>query len=279
MDFPGKGKAMPINDITLAGGMRANLQSLQLVAALQGRTTERLASGKRVNDPVDDPAAYFAAQNHLSRASDLSARKAAMGEGIQTVNAASEGVKAIQSLIEQAKGLAASARSATTADRATLATQFDALRTQIDNIAGDASYKGTNLLDADDLTIDFNESGSSDLTISGFDASSTGLAVDAAANAWVADTDIDAAVTDLDAALATLRTNTQTLNSNLGVVTARQEFTDSMINTLTNGAEALTAADPNEEGANMLALQTRQQLGIVALGLSSQAQQSILRLF
>ena len=40
-----------------------------------------------------------------------------------------------------------------------------------------------------------------------------------------------------------------------------------------------TAADTNAEGANMLALQTRQQLGITALSLSNQAQQGILRLF
>lgn len=270
---------MPINDITLAGGMRSNLNSLQLIAALQGRTTERLASGKRVNNPVDDPSAYFAAQNHLSRASDLSARKQAMGEAIQTVAAASEGVKAIQTLIEQAKGLAASARSASTADRATLSTQFNSLMDQIDDLASDASYKGTNLLDDDELAVDFNEGGTSDLTITGFDASASGLSIADATGSWAADTDIDAAVADLDTALTTLRTNTQTLNSNLGVVTARQAFTDSMISTLTAGAESLTAADPNEEGANMLALQTRQQLGIVALGLSSQAQQSILRLF
>ena len=63
------------------------------------------------------------------------------------------------------------------------------------------------------------------------------------------------------------------------VITARQSFVTGMINTLTTGADQLTSADPNEEGANMLALQTRQQLGIVALGLSSQAQQGILRLF
>ena len=270
---------MPINDITLAGGMRSNLNSLQMIAALQARTTDRLSSGKRVNNPIDDPSAYFAAQNHLSRASDLSARKQAMGEAIQTGTAASEGVKAIQSLIEQAKGLAASARSATTADRATLATQFNSLMDQIDNLAADASYKGTNLLDDGDLTVDFNEGGSSDLTITGFDASASGLSIADATGSWAADTNIDAATDDLDAALTSLRTSTQTLSSNLGVINARQEFTNNMINTLTEGAESLTAADPNEEGANMLALQTRQQLGIVALGLSSQSQQSILRLF
>lgn len=270
---------MPINDITLAGGMRANLTSLQLVTALQARTTERLSTGKRVNSAVDDPAAFFAAQNHTSRANDLASRKSAMGEGIQTVKVASEGIDAISSLIEQAKGLAASARSASTADRATLATQYTALLTQIDSIAGDASYKGSNLLDSDNLTVDFNESGSSDLTITGFDASSSGLSIAAAAGNWATDANVDAAVTDLDAALTSLRTSGQTLAANLGVVTTRQAFTDDMISTLTAGADALTAADQNEEGANMLALQTRQQLGVVSLGLTNQAAQSILRLF
>ncbi len=270
---------MPINDITLAGGMRANLVNLQLIASLQARTTQRLATGKRVNTAVDDPAAYFAAQSNMSRAGDLAARKDAMGEALQTVQAASQGIDAITKLIEQAKGLTAAARSANAADRSSMADQFDALMSQIDNLAADASYKGTNFLDSGSLTVDFNESGTSALTITGFDASASGLSVDAASNAWVNDTDIDGAVTDLDAALNTLRTNGKTLASNSGVITARQDFTTNLINTLTTGADNLTAADQNEEGANMLALQTRQQLGIVALQLSSQSQQSILRLF
>ena len=270
---------MAINDITLAGGMRNNLVSLQNVASLQARTTERLATGKRVNSSVDDPSAFFAAQNHKNRAGDLAARKDVMNEAIQTVKAALQGIDGITKLIEQAKGLAASARSATTTDRSSLATQFDSLRTQIDELAADAGYKGTNFLDSDDLTVEFNEDGSSTLTVSGFDASTTGLSIGAAASSWASDANIDAAVSDLDAALSTLRTNAKTLASNNGVITTRQEFTTQMISTLTTGADMLTAADPNEEGANMLALQTRQQLGVVALQLSSQAQQSILRLF
>ncbi len=46
---------MAINDITLAGGMRNNLINLQMVSALQARTTQRLSTGKRVNSAVDDP--------------------------------------------------------------------------------------------------------------------------------------------------------------------------------------------------------------------------------
>lgn len=271
---------MAINDITLAGGMRTNLVSLQAVSLLQARTTQRLATGKRVNSAVDDPSAFFAAQNHRNRANDLASRKDQMGEAIQTVKAALQGIDGITKLIEQAKGLAASARSATATDRATLATQFDPLRTQIDQLAGDAGYKGTNFLASGaTLAVDFNENGSSSLTISGFNATSAGLAIAAASNAWVANTDIDTATANMDTALTTLRSNAKTLASNNGVVTTRQEFTTELINTLTSGADLLTAADSNEEGANMLALQTRQQLGIVALQLSSQAQQSIMRLF
>ena len=271
---------MGVNDITLSGGMRRNLANLQAVALLQARTSQRLATGLRVNSAVDDPSAFFAAQNHRSRANDLAARKDAMGEAIQTVKAADSGIKAITSLIEQAKGLAASARSAGTTDAAALATQFNGLLTQIDNVASDSSYKGKNLLNSDTLTVEFNESGSSTLDIVGFDASATaGLGIATAAGNWATSANVDAAVTNLDAALTKLRNSDKTLSSNLGVVTARQDFTSDLVNTLTEGADNLTAADSNEEGANMLALQTRQQLGITALSLASQAQQGILRLF
>jgi flagellin-like hook-associated protein FlgL len=270
---------MPINDITLAGGMRTNLSQLQLVTALMARTTERLSTGKRVNSSVDDPAAFFAAQGHMNRASDLSARKDAMGEALQTISAADAGISAITSLIEQAKGLATQARSASVTTRATLATQFDDLMTQIDELAGDAGYKGTNLLGSGTLTVEFNEDGSSSLDVVGFDGSSTGLGIAAAAASWAADADIDAAVTDLNTALDTLRSQASTLGSNNGVITAREIFTSNMVTALTTGAENLTAADVNEESANLLALQTRQQLGISALSIASQSQQAVLRLF
>ena len=41
----------------------------------------------------------------------------------------------------------------------------------------------------------------------------------------------------------------------------------------------MTLADINEEAANLLALQTRQQLGIQALAFAGQAEQSVLGLF
>ncbi len=271
---------MSLNDITLGGGMRNNLFSLQNLTMMQARTSLRLATGKRVNSAIDDASNFFAAKDHMNHANDLAGRKDAMGEGIQTITAASSGIDGIEALITQAKGLITSARSATTTDRASLATQYTALLSQIDDLASDGGYKGTNLLaSGGSLVVAFNETGSSTVTVSGFDASASGLGISAAANSWASDTDLDAAQTDLDTATGTLRTSAASLAANSGVITARQTFTDALINTLTQGSDNLTLADQNAESASMLALQTRQSLAVSSLSLSNQAQQSILRLF
>ena len=270
---------MAINDISLTAGMRSNLVSLQGTLELLNRTQERLATGKKINSALDNPTSYFASQSLLSRASDLSVLKDAMGQAIQTVQAADEGIEGITSLIEAAKGLAQTARTSNSAGRSDLAAQFDELLAQIDDLSDDSGYQGTNLLDSDDLTVDFNEGGTSSLTVNGFDASASGLSITSAVSNWESDGAIDAAVSDLNTAVDTLRTQASTLSANLNVITTREDFTTNIINTLTEGSDKLILADMNEEGANMLMLQTRQALGITALSLSSQAAQSILRLF
>ncbi|MFN3480504.1 MAG: flagellin [Thermodesulfovibrionales bacterium] len=271
---------MAINDITLTAGMRSNLLNLQKTAELFDRTQIRLSTGKKVNSPIDDPVNYFAAKAHMDRAGDLAALKDSMNEAIQTIKAADNGIKAIEELVAQAKSLANSALATSDATvRSELAAQFDELRTQIDNLAADSGYRGKNVINNDDLEVIFNEDGTSTLTINGVDASSSGLSIAAAANNWSGDGDITAAIADLDSAKITLRTYAENLSSNLAVVQTRLDFTNNMINTLTKGAENLTLADMNEEGANMLMLQTRQALGTTALSLASQAAQSVLRLF
>jgi flagellin len=270
---------MAISDVSLTSGMRSNLLTLQSTATLLDRTQTRLSTGKKVNTALDDPVNFFAAQGLKNRASDLAALKDSMSEAIQTVKAADNGISALTELIESAKGLANAARSADVTGRTALAAQFDDLRTQIDELATDAGYKGTNLLDGDSLVVAFNEGATSSLTISGTTADAAGLGVDAAENDWAADTDIDNAVSDLTAALNELRSTSSSLSTNLNIVSTRQEFTSNMISTLQTGSDNLTLADMNEEGANMLMLQTRQSLGVTALSLSSQAAQSVLRLF
>jgi flagellin-like hook-associated protein FlgL len=273
-------KKMALSNITLTAGMRANLLALQNTQNLFEVTQTRLATGKKVNTALDDPVAYFSAKAYGDRANDLAALKDNMNEAIQTVKAADAGISAIEDLIAQAKSLATSALSTqSTTERASYATQFGNLLSQIDYMALDANYKGTDLLDGDPLVVNFNEDSTSSLTITGFTASSSSLGIAAAGGNWAADADINTSIGQLDTASTSLRTESKNLSSNLAVVNTRLEFTTNMINTLTKGAENLTLADMNEEGANLLMLQTRQALSTTALSLASQAAQSVLRLF
>jgi flagellin len=276
---------MAINDISLTAGMRSNLLSLQQTVDLMNRTQTRLSTGKKVNSPIDNPLNYFTAKSLTDRASDISTAKDSMSEGIQTITAANNGVKAINGLIGTAKGIATSALSAAAADITGLETQFNAILTQIDNAANNSFYKGTNLVNSASHTLTVNLGDNSSLTVTGFNGTYSGLSISQAGTGgtqsdWNSSPDnITASITQLDTAVATLRLQTQNLSSNSSVVTIRQDFANNMIATLTQGSDNLTLADMNEEGANMLMLQTRQALGISALSLSAQAAQSVLKLF
>jgi flagellin-like hook-associated protein FlgL len=127
--------------------------------------------------------------------------------------------------------------------------------------------------------VSFNQDATSLLTLNGFNGTSGGLSIDTAEGAWASATSITNAITDLDDARDSLRTEAKTLSTQLSIITARQEFTEGMMNVLRDGAANLTNADMNEEGANMLMLQTRQALGTTSLSLASQAAQNVLRLF
>ena len=273
-------------DITLTSAMRSNLFSLQQTSKAMDLTQTRLSTGKRVNSALDDPIKFFAAESHLQRAGDLAFRKDDMGEAIQTIKAANNGIEAILDVIAAAKATAQSALSMSVgnAERDDLRDQYMALMAQVDFLAADSGYKGVNFLADDDLIVKFDEDGTSQITLSGFDATyNTGLLItDQSAANWTDDDGTiinDGAIAELDAATAALRSEAQTMSSNLSVVTIRQDFTEKMINTLEDGAVNLTIADMNEEGANMLMLQTRQALGTTSLSLASQAAQSVLRLF
>ncbi len=270
---------MAISDISLTAGMRNNLLALQSTASQVTTTQNRLSSGKKVNSALDNPTNFFAAQAATNRASDLNDRKDGMSEAVQTIQAANSGISAITALIQSAKGLAsASAATNDTLQQATYQTQFLAITSQITTLASDSTYRGTNLLTAGTLSIEFSQkTGDSNLTINGFKADATSLSISTANISSAAGA--TSALTSMDTALTSLRTQSSTLASNLSIITTRQDFTNSMINTLQTGADNLTLADMNQEGANMLALQTRQSLGTTALSLSSQAAQSVLKLF
>ena len=370
-------KAM--SDISLTASMRSNLLSLQNTQSLMDRTQERLSTGKKVNSAIDNPSSYYTAQSLNNRASDLSALLDSMGQAIQTIKAANEGIETITSFAEQAKAVANTALDTADVDQIKSSQkQFNELLKQIDQLADDSGYKGVNLLEGDELTVTFNEYRSSSISIQGEKADSASLGLteatewdkvsaettvalgkvetaeavdinadgDVTAKKGALDTaeqnlqdEIDGtndpdeverltglrdeakvayeealaaaqakkdegiaaaqkeyaaaqkediknnkeiittSITQIEGAINTLRAMASTYGNNYSIVQNRQDFTDSLINVLTEGADNLTLADMNEESANMLALQTRQQLAINSLSLASQASQAVLKLF
>jgi flagellin-like hook-associated protein FlgL len=171
--------------------------------------------------------------------------------------------------------------------RANLVKQFNELKDQLDKLADDASFNGINLLRGDKLKITFNETGTSTLVIQAKDINGNPTSI-SAANLGISslvgsdvdsDDNVDTLLNGLTDSLGTLRSHASNFGSSLSIVQNRQDFTKAMINTLQTGADNLVLADTNEEAANMLALQTRQQLSQTALSLASQADQAVLRLF
>lgn len=158
-----------------------------------------------------------------------------------------------------------------------LASDYNSLRGQIDALVVDAQYRGVNLLNGDNLTTFFNEDNTSTLTTVGKTFTANGLGLNEAT--FRTSAAIETTAVQSRNALSDVRTFGSSLANNLSIIQTRQTFTESTINTLKAGADDLTVADQNEEGANLLALQTRQTLGVTSLSLASQSQQAVLRLF
>ena len=266
--------------IALTQGMRSNLIALQGVDKMMQTTQNRLSTGKKVNSALDDPVNFFKAEDHYNRASDLAAKKDGMAEAIKTIEAANTGIEKIEDLLAQMKSLAQAAK--TSSNKSDLEIQYNAIISQVAFMAEDSSYGGQNLLNNDSLSVEFNEDGSNTLSVAGFSAAESGsiAGVSLAAANFASNTSIETgAVSQIDAAITNLRTEAQKLSSSLSTIQIRADFTDEMENTLNTGADNLTLADMNEEGANMLMLQTRQNLGTTSLSLASQAAQAVLQLF
>ena len=266
------------------------------VSGLTGSTTVTIATTKTITVNVGTTTATFTAvgggadtvQDFLDAVNNTASLKVKAelssdgkvqleATGTNTIVIGGTASAAEQDLLGLVAGTTAAGTLNST--RTSLASQFDDIRTQIDQLAADSGYNGINLLNGDALKVTFNETGTSSVSISGVKFDATGLGIAASTNSFQTDSDIGTALTNLSASLTTLRQQSVNFGSSLSVVQTRQDFTKSMVNTLQTGADNLVLADSNEEGANMLALQTRQQLSTTALSLAAQSSQAVLQLF
>ena len=355
---------MAQTSITLTASMRSNLSSLKSIQKQMDTTQERLSTGKKVNSAIDNASSYYQSRALTNRAADLEGLLDNMGQGIQTIQAANEGIEAVTAYVDQLKSIANSAYaldpnvSTYGESMASYKEQYDEILTEISKLVKDSSYQGVNLLTGGKLTVTFNESRSHSFEVQGDDivakmaltkgsawttaklkvpekagtekvlqaadpsagkekvaiaadaevltdgtnkiakasdgkyykTSATDLTdpvadisgyktsmVDGTVDSYAAA--IDNSLTELSKAVDYLRSYSTELGNNFAVIETRQDFTEAMIDVLETGSDNLVLADMNEESANYLALQTRQQLAVNSLSLASQSAQSVLSLF
>jgi flagellin-like hook-associated protein FlgL len=302
-----------MTDIALSSSVRSNLMALQSTSGFIGRTQGRLSTGQAVSSPVDDAVKFFQAKSLSNRASDLLERKDAIDQGINALKTSLTATEAMEDLVKQMKGVIDSARSADKTQRTSYTTQFEELGKQIEKLVDDASYQGLNLLNstASKLAVRFSDKSDSKLEVDGvnfktsaFFKDKDGNTASAASEATLLSTlgfaggtgfesytvsiaselasfnsHADDAISALDETISNLRSEAATMAGNVAILQVRSNFTQEYSNVLEGGAGQLTLADLNAEGANLLALQTRQQMGIQALSFAGQSEQAVLGLF
>jgi len=274
------------NVITISSGT-TTLSATTVQAGTADATELTIASVNTVTTADAYGAGYFAVTgNNTTDAATISNLinntaaitgahySATASDGVLSIANSAANVTAGNVLVSDATKMV-EATVAASSELGSLQNQYTEMMNQIDTLAADSGYKGKNLLDSSLLSVKFE--GDHQLDVQGFDASSSGLGIGAAT--WTAGGSISGDITKLDAAKVTLQSQSSKLSGNLSIITVRQSFSTNMINTLSAGSDLLVQADTNEEGANMLMLQTRQSLSTTALSLSAQAAQSVLKLF
>ena len=297
-------------DITLTATARNSLLSLTGTASLMSRTQGRLTTGLKVATAIDDAVSYFKAKGLTDRATDFGVRKDEIDQGISGLKAAVNGTTLVDGILKQMKGIVNSVRTADSTTRGALSGQFADLAKQINSAVRDASYQGLNLVDnsSASMTVYFNQGTTASLKVTaknlnasvlmttmGTAATAGGIAMVghmlSAGGAAVAGFSVltstasnspgsvlDHVAAVIDRGISKIRSQSALLGGNVTFLQSRMDFTNNYINTLQEGSGKLTLADLNEEGANLVSLQTRQQIGIQSLSIAGQQQQAILSL-
>lgn len=304
-------------DIALSRGIRTNLLSLQNHSSNLEISQERLATGKRVNSALDNPLNFFQSDGLRKRGKDLSNLLDAIGISIETLKITGKAIEGIQRLAESAIGILKNAQATTDNNvREQARASFETIKEQINSLVTDANFNGKNLLNGGiaggfdgrfDLRVVFNENSTTQLDVKSVNLRATGTgavggtdqppvvqtappdtagtrgfpvrAAAAYASGAAGDAFITADLAYLQSFVSSIRSQASNFGINLTILQNRQQFTKDSILTLNVGADSLVLADQNEEGATLLALQTRQQLSTQALSLANQADQTVLRLF
>jgi flagellin len=303
------------NSVVLGSAVRQNLLALQGINSEINTHENHLATGLKVASAIDNAVSFFQAQSLNNRASDLLERKANIDQAISSLTTATNAAQSVVSILQQLQGVVNAAKTETGAQLSASGTQFTTLLKQLNNLVGDASYQGLNLVNSasSTLTVQFSLTSTSTLKVTGSNLNasgiitfhskvasfstitlsagsantlfSTGTGLSSSKSAvnktfsTASGTQLNAVFNVLQNAIQTVQGDAQSLGANVTLLQTRLSFSSQYASTLQGGADKLTLADVNQESTNLVTLQTRQQLSIQSLSIATQSEQSVLRLF
>ncbi|HEC91017.1 MAG TPA: hypothetical protein ENI55_05060 [Alphaproteobacteria bacterium] len=272
-----------VDPITLGAAQRLNYLERGNISRARDKASSRLSTGRKVNNIQDNPHAFLLAKSLIDRSSNLLAVKSDIGRGIDTLLATQNGLDAAQKLTEQLKGIAGSASSASGGERANLARQFDTTRSQLNNLVGDVSFLGANLLSnpAGTLNVRISDNPAQTFTVAGAATDAAGLGVGQASttyNNFATTADINAAVAAADSAISSIQSQGATIVSNAAILSVREKFSQNLADTLQSGAQKMVVADLNKEGARLLSATVRDALSVTSMRITAQSDQLVVKL-
>lgn len=286
-----------MSSILTNNGAMVALQTLKGINASLAKTQNQISTGKDINTAKDDAAIWAISkvmESDVNSFKTVSKSLALASGAISTANTAAEKV---QDLLGKIKEKVVAAKDGNL-DRATLQTDFEDLKAQIETTVKGSQFNGINLVNGDQFdgvstfkalsALNRAQDGTVTADTIDIDLANTDLRITGGTVAAM--TDLDAldltAVTDWDAALATVE---GAISASVGAASAfgsankriemQSDFVSKLGDAMTSAIGALVDADMEEASARLQALQTQQQLGIQSLSIANQAPKSLLSLF
>ena len=273
-----------MNSVNVNVGAMIALQNLNKTNQDLSTTQNRINTGMKVASAKDNGSIWAIAQGQRAELGALNAVSQSLDRGTSAVDVAMAAGETVSDLLVQMKekALAATDETLTTSSREALAEDFEALRDQISSVVANAEFNGVNLLDTGATGFEAlaDASGTQRLTVAAEVMALGGTIVSIGAtqsittmsDASTALGDVNDSIAAVSAALARMGTKSKALETH-------STFVGKLQDALEAGVGNLVDADLAKESAKLQALQTKQQLGVQALGIANQSPQMLLGLF
>jgi flagellin len=258
-------------------------QNLRVNSDFQSRTITRLTSGYRINSSADDAAGLAVANKFRSDITELQQGVRNANDGISILQIVDGGLNNISNILDRLKTLATESASGTfSGDRSTLDTEFQGLLGEIDRQAANIGLASGGQYNASlDVYIGGGDTQAHakvtiNLSGAGNQVDSAGLnidadAVDTAAHALTALTDITAAISSLGLVQGAVGTGENELNYAV-------QLAQSQISSFSAAQSSIRDADVATEAANLTKAQILEQSSVAALAQANAAPQALLKL-